>query len=81
MSSTEPRVSTNVDLEADGKQHGYLNVPYSHDGSGWGAVRLPVVCVKNARGPTLVLTGGNHGDEYEGPIALMKLEGKRGQIS
>lgn len=29
--------------------------------------------VKNGAGPTLLALGGNHGDEYEGPIPLMKL--------
>ncbi len=34
---------------------------------------MPVACFANGSGPTLVFTGGNHGDEYEGQIALMKL--------
>jgi hypothetical protein len=29
--------------------------------------------IKNGEGPTALLTGGNHGDEYEGPIALFDL--------
>jgi N-alpha-acetyl-L-2,4-diaminobutyrate deacetylase len=29
--------------------------------------------VKRGQGPTALLTGGNHGDEYEGPVALSKL--------
>jgi N-alpha-acetyl-L-2,4-diaminobutyrate deacetylase len=73
MPEKEPKVSTTVDFEADGKQFGYLSVPHSRNESGWGAVHLPVVTIKRGDGPTLVFTGGNHGDEYEGPIALMKL--------
>jgi N-alpha-acetyl-L-2,4-diaminobutyrate deacetylase len=73
MSGDESRVSTGIDLEADGKQFGYLDVPHSRNESAWGAVRVPLICIKNGAGPTLLLTGGNHGDEYEGPIALMKL--------
>lgn len=34
---------------------------------------IPMTVVKNGDGPTAILTGGNHGDEYEGPIALMDL--------
>jgi N-alpha-acetyl-L-2,4-diaminobutyrate deacetylase len=34
---------------------------------------IPVTVVKRGEGPTVLLTGGNHGDEYEGPIALSKL--------
>ena len=31
---------------------------------------IPVTVVKNDVGPTVIFTGANHGDEYEGPIAL-----------
>jgi N-alpha-acetyl-L-2,4-diaminobutyrate deacetylase len=67
------RVSATIDLDADGKRFGALNVPHSSNESAWGAVRVPIVVVKNGAGRTVLLTGGNHGDEYEGPIALMKL--------
>jgi N-alpha-acetyl-L-2,4-diaminobutyrate deacetylase len=33
----------------------------------------PVTVVNNGEGPTALLTGANHGDEYEGPIALFDL--------
>ena len=59
-----------VDFERDGVQHGFLKVPYSGDDSGWGAVMVPITVIKNGNGPTALLTGANHGDEYEGPIAL-----------
>ena len=59
-----------VDFEQDGVQHGFLKVPYSGDDSAWGAVMVPVTVIKNGSGPTAILTGANHGDEYEGPIAL-----------
>lgn len=34
---------------------------------------IPVAVVKRGEGPTALLTGGNHGDEYEGPVALFDL--------
>ena len=34
---------------------------------------IPLTVVKNGKGPTALLTGGNHGDEYEGRIALFNL--------
>lgn len=34
---------------------------------------IPICVVKNGQGPTALLTGGNHGDEYEGPLALFEL--------
>jgi len=69
-----PRVIlTSMEWEADGKQHGYLSVPYSSDDSAWGAVRVPITLIRNGPGPSVLFTGGNHGDEYEGPIALKKI--------
>ncbi len=62
-----------VDFAAEGVQHGHLKLPYSHDGSAWGSIMIPVTVVANGDGPTALLTGGNHGDEYEGPIALYGL--------
>ncbi len=66
-------ISATVDFEADGVQHGVLRLPYSRDDSAWGSVMIPIAVVKNGAGPTALLTGGNHGDEYEGPIALFDL--------
>lgn len=34
---------------------------------------LPITVAKNGNGPGAILTGANHGDEYEGPIALHHL--------
>ncbi|MBZ7926060.1 N(2)-acetyl-L-2,4-diaminobutanoate deacetylase DoeB [Ensifer adhaerens] len=69
-------ISATVDFSVDGIQHGFLRLPYSRDDSAWGSVMIPVTVVKNGEGPTALLTGGNHGDEYEGPIALFDLARK-----
>jgi N-alpha-acetyl-L-2,4-diaminobutyrate deacetylase len=66
-------VTPSIDLDGDGVQHGFLRLPYSRDDSAWGAIMIPITVVKNGSGPTALLIGGNHGDEYEGPIALCKL--------
>lgn len=66
-------ISPTVDFDADGVQHGFLKLPHSHDASAWGSIMIPITVVKNGSGPTAVLTGGNHGDEYEGPTALFDL--------
>ena len=66
-------ISATVDFERDGVQHGFLRLPHSRDDSAWGAVMIPITVAKNGKGPTALLTGANHGDEYEGPIALMNL--------
>ncbi len=64
---------TTIDYDKDGKQFGRLDVPLSTNRSGWATLFVDVAVVKNGDGPTAVLFGGNHGDEYEGPTALMKL--------
>jgi len=66
-------ITPTVDFDADGEQHGFLKLPYSRDDSAWGAIMIPITVVKRGEGPTVLLTGGNHGDEYEGPVALAKL--------
>jgi N-alpha-acetyl-L-2,4-diaminobutyrate deacetylase len=66
-------ISATVDFERDGVQHGFLRLPYSRDDSAWGAIMIPITVAKNGTGPTALLTGANHGDEYEGPVALMDL--------
>ncbi|OHZ01929.1 N(2)-acetyl-L-2,4-diaminobutanoate deacetylase DoeB [Salinicola sp. MIT1003] len=66
-------ISATVDFDAQGVQHGFLKLPISVDESAWGAVMIPITVVANGEGPTALLTGGNHGDEYEGITSLLKL--------
>ncbi|GHC17853.1 N(2)-acetyl-L-2,4-diaminobutanoate deacetylase DoeB [Aidingimonas halophila] len=73
MSKRPSPISATVDFDAEGIQHGFLKLPISTNESAWGAVMIPVTVVKNGSGPTALLTGGNHGDEYEGITALLKL--------
>lgn len=73
--TTEHRslITATVDYARDGLQTGALRLPYSHNRSAYGHVPIPVMVAKRGDGPTLLLTGANHGDEYEGPVALMHL--------
>ncbi len=66
----ENPISCSLDFDKQGIQHGFLRLPHSRNDSAWGAVMIPVTVMKNGEGPTALLSGGNHGDEYEGPIAL-----------
>lgn len=66
-------VVAKVDFDTDGIHHGFLRMPYSRDDSAWGSILTPITVARNGEGPTALLTGGNHGDEYEGPIALFDL--------
>ncbi|WP_027134676.1 succinylglutamate desuccinylase/aspartoacylase family protein [Geminicoccus roseus] len=62
-----------VDLDKAGKQVGFISIPHSPHEDAWGAVRIPICVIRNGSGPTVILQGGNHGDEYEGPIVLGEL--------
>ena len=73
MAAAVTPISATVDFDKDGIQHGHLVLPYSHDESAWGSIMIPVCVVKNGSGPTVLMTGANHGDEYEGPVALFDL--------
>jgi N-alpha-acetyl-L-2,4-diaminobutyrate deacetylase len=66
-------IAASVDFDRDGVHHGHLKLPHSRDDSAWGALMIPLTVIKRGNGPTALLTGANHGDEYEGPIALFDL--------
>lgn len=71
--SNDSLVTVDIDLEAEGKHFGRLAVPQSTNSAGWAKYFIPITVIRNGEGPTAVLFGGNHGDEYEGPVTLMKL--------
>ncbi len=62
--------TTGIDFDKAGRQTGFVNIPHSPHEDAWGATRLPIAQIKNGDGPTVILQAGNHGDEYEGQIAL-----------
>ena len=66
-------VRATVDFRKPGKQYGHLYVPYSHNLGGWANLMLPVAVVSRGTGPTALVLAGNHGDEYPGQIAVMRL--------
>ncbi len=66
-------IITALDFEKPGKQQGFLQVPYSHNLGGWANVLIPITVITHGKGPTVLVLGGNHGDEYQGQIAAMKL--------
>jgi len=70
---TSTRLHTDVDYERDGKQVGWIHMPHSVTRSAYGNIAIPIAVLKNGNGPTVFLMSGNHGDEYEGQIALCKL--------
>ncbi|POR53293.1 succinylglutamate desuccinylase/aspartoacylase domain-containing protein [Bosea psychrotolerans] len=76
-----------LDFAANGKALGYLSIPFSIDRSPYFQVKVPVCRIRNGEGPRVLLMAGNHGDEYEGEIALTQLirrlapEAMRGELT
>ena len=66
-------IIASVDFDKPGKQVGRLQIPRSTNESGWSNLFVPLVCLANGRGPTVVVAGGVHGDEPEGQIAALNL--------
>lgn len=70
---SKTRIAAEIDFEKDGRQHGFLRLFHSVHSSAYGFIPIPIVVLKNGKGPTLLLVSGNHGDEYEGQVALSNL--------
>ncbi|WP_237213211.1 succinylglutamate desuccinylase/aspartoacylase family protein [Falsiroseomonas oryziterrae] len=77
------RILCDIDLEGSGKRTGFLRLPHSTHESAYGWIPIPVAVIARGTGPTVLLSAGNHGDEYEGQIALGRLirEVEPGQVS
>src|SRR5512144_1559787 len=73
MSTKRSRITAEIDYDMQGKQTGFLRLPHSVHRSAYGWIPIPVACIRNGDGPTVLVMAGNHGDEYEGQIACAKL--------
>jgi len=67
------QVTATVDFGATGKQSGWLRVPHSVTRSAYGVIPVPITLFRNGDGPSILLTAGTHGDEYEGQVVLTRL--------
>lgn len=67
------RIDCELDLAREGRQTGFLRYPYSTHESAYGWLPIPIVSLRNGSGPTILVVGGNHGDEYEGQITVARL--------
>ncbi|HEY7536763.1 MAG TPA: succinylglutamate desuccinylase/aspartoacylase family protein [Gaiellaceae bacterium] len=66
-------VECTIDLGAPGRQVGRLAIPKSTNTGGWAQQFIPIATIAGGDGPTALVLGGNHGDEYEGQVAGLKL--------
>lgn len=67
------QIWSTVDFDAKGLHTGDLCLPHSTHRSAYGVLTIPIAVLGGGPGPTLLLAGGTHGDEYEGPIAIRRL--------
>ena len=66
-------ITPTIDLSADGRHIGDLQVRWSDNTVPLGYHPVPIISLRNGDGPVVVMFAGTHGDEFEGPSALMRL--------
>ena len=67
------RIGLTFDLAAPGRQNGDVMLRWSDNAMSLGYYPVPVISIQNGDGPTALILGGTHGDEFEGPAAIMRL--------
>lgn len=70
---SKSKITSGVDLDAEGKHFGFGRIPHSVTRSAYGWLPMPMVSIQNGTGKTVLLMGGTHGDEYEGQIATARI--------
>ena len=66
-------VTVTIDWQLEGKQVGDLRVHWSDNLVPLGYHSVPIIYFNRGQGPRVLLLGGVHGDEFEGPSSLMRL--------
>ena len=67
------RLRLTIDLDRPGRQVGDLCLKHSDNTVPLGYHPIPVISLRGGAGPRVLITGGVHGDEFEGPSAIMRL--------
>ena len=73
MGKVRSRIRSSIDLEQMGHQVGELMIPWSDNAVPLGYHPIPIINIKNGTGKKILIVGGNHGDEFEGPSAIMRV--------
>ena len=66
-------VGCTIDFSRRGKQVGHLSLAKITNTAGWASTFVHIAQVANGDGPTVLVLAGNHGDEYEGQVAALRL--------
>ena len=66
-------VHSALNLEAEGKRAGFFEFTHSDNRYEFSTIQSPLAVISGGAGPTVLVCGGNHGDEYEGQIIVRRL--------
>lgn len=72
LRSGPSRIHNPIDFGKMGRQDGHLQLPPDPT-TGSAGERVPISFIANGSGPTVLVSAGNHGDEYAGQIAALRL--------
>ena len=76
MNVNPSRIKSNIDLKKHGYQVGELMIPWSDNTTPLGYHPIPFINIRSGKGKSLLVIGGNHGDEFEGPAAILRISQK-----
>ncbi|MCY4259654.1 MAG: succinylglutamate desuccinylase/aspartoacylase family protein [Rhodobacteraceae bacterium] len=65
-------VRSTIDPTGSGHRHGDLAIRWSDNSNPLGVHLVPVTVIGRGTSPTALLVGGSHGDEFEGPVAILR---------
>ncbi|MCV2866369.1 succinylglutamate desuccinylase/aspartoacylase family protein [Defluviimonas sp. WL0075] len=71
--ASDSRLRLTIDLDRPGRSVGDLMLRWSDNTNPLGYHPIPVISIKGRDGPVVLILGGTHGDEFEGPAAIMRL--------
>lgn len=66
-------IKCRLDIGKRGKRVGALELTHSDDAHSFSVIPIPIAVIVGGPGPTVLLTAGVHGDEYEGQVILRDL--------
>ena len=72
MSSYGP-ISCDLDLQSPGKRTGCLRLIHSDNVHAASIIPIPLAVIVGGEGPSVLLSAGTHGNEYEGQVVLREL--------
>ncbi len=73
MAASTATIACDIDFDRPGKQVSCLRLDHSDNEHAFGTIPIPIAVIAGGQGPTVLLTAGNHGDEYEGQVILRRL--------